>query len=120
MGTLGLVLHYLMSAMPSMGLQLIFALIPTTVSHYLQFSLSILLATLRTMPESSIKWTEGQGFIEDNKIIIAHHPMLTFMFATINGLRSPIEESSDPEIENATFNGWVHGHNVGSVFAFSP
>jgi len=109
-----------MSTMPSMGLQLIFTLIPTTVSHYLQFSLSILLATLRTMPESSIKWTEGQGFIEDNKIIIACHPMLTFMFATIDRLRSPIEESSDPEIENATFNGWVHGHNVSSVFTFSP
>jgi hypothetical protein len=115
-GALGLALHYLGSAMPSIGLQLILALVPTTVSRYLNFSLSILLTTLRAMPESGIQWTEGQGFVEDNAVIIKRHPMLPFAFATVDGLRSPVEESSDPEIENATYNGWVHEHNVNSVF----
>jgi hypothetical protein len=119
-GALGLALHYLASAIPSVSLQLIFTLIPSTVCRYLNFSLSILLATLRTIPESSIRWTKGQGFMEDNEVIVARHPMLTYAFATVDGLRSPVEESSDPEIENATYNGWVHEHNVNSVFVFSP
>ena len=51
-GALGLVLHYLNSTMREISLQQIFALIPSTVSRYIDFSLRILLNTLRTMPPS--------------------------------------------------------------------
>jgi hypothetical protein len=45
-GALGLVLHYLNSTMQEISLQQIFALIPTTVSCYISFAMTILLETL--------------------------------------------------------------------------
>jgi hypothetical protein len=50
---LGLVLHFLTSTMADISLVQIFALIPTTVSHFIQFSLTILLQTLRKMPDAN-------------------------------------------------------------------
>ncbi|KIJ43747.1 hypothetical protein M422DRAFT_60301 [Sphaerobolus stellatus SS14] len=47
-GALGLVLHYLNSTMCEVSLQQIFALIPITISHYLNFSLQILMLTVAT------------------------------------------------------------------------
>ena len=61
-GGLGLYLHYLRSSMREVGLQLIFALIPSTVNRYLAFARQILLGTLRGYPASSITW------LEDNKL----------------------------------------------------
>lgn len=55
-GALGLVLHYLNSAMLEVSLQQIFALIPATVSRYLSFARDILYETLLTMKEASISW----------------------------------------------------------------
>ena len=53
-GTLGLIFHFLTSAMTEVSLQQIFALIPTTVSHYLDFSLDILYTVLSKLPNTAI------------------------------------------------------------------
>jgi hypothetical protein len=55
-GGLGLVLHWLSSTMPQVSLQQIFALVPSTVSRYLRFALSILIKVLRQMPSAVIAW----------------------------------------------------------------
>lgn len=49
-GALGLTLHHLTSTTRAVGLQQIFALIPTTVARYLRFGLRILFQTLKKMP----------------------------------------------------------------------
>ena len=55
MGGLGLVLHYLGSAMLEISLQQIFALTPSTVSHYIDFTKKILLQTVRSMKDGAIR-----------------------------------------------------------------
>ena len=55
-GGLGLVLHWLSSMMQQVSLQQIFALMPSTVSRYLSFALSILLEVLSTGGKGSINW----------------------------------------------------------------
>lgn len=45
--------------------------------------------------------------------------MLDGAFGSIDGLNLPVETSDDPELENMTYNGWLHGHFCSSVFAFS-
>ena len=64
---LGLTLHYLNSAMLEISLQQIFALIPSTVSQYLNFSKKILLETIRTMPEGGIIFPHGEEFEQENR-----------------------------------------------------
>jgi hypothetical protein len=39
-----------------LSLQQIFALVPSTVSQYVHFSLNILLETPKAMPDASIQW----------------------------------------------------------------
>ncbi|KAG6808001.1 hypothetical protein H0H92_005724 [Tricholoma furcatifolium] len=117
-GALGLALHYLNSTMHAVSLMEIFALIPSTVSRYIRFSLSILLTILQKMPESEIRWPYGEEFEELNSLVIARHPLLTGAFGTMDGLNLAVQTSANQEIENATFNGWLHDHFVSSVLAF--
>ncbi|KAJ7711820.1 hypothetical protein B0H16DRAFT_1744823 [Mycena metata] len=89
-GPLGLALHYLNSTMREISLQQIFALIPTTVSHYITFGLRILLGVLRRMSDAKIQWP---GSVEEfqalNNLIVQRHPRLTRAFASIDGLNLP-------------------------------
>lgn len=117
-GALGLVLHYLNSTMNDTSLCEIFALIPATVSRYIFFSLGILLHTLKNMREARICYPKGDEFQALNDLVTARHPLLTGAFGSMDGLNLPVQTSTDQEIENATYNGWLHEHFVSSVFAF--
>jgi hypothetical protein len=120
-GALGLVLHYLNSTMREISLQQIFALIPSTVSRYISFAMTILLETLREIPEAHIRWPRGQTEFQANSdLIVARHPRLNGAFASIDGLNLPVQTSDDVDIENATYNGWKSDHFVSSVLVFAP
>lgn len=118
-GGLGLVLHWLSSTMRQVSLQQIFALVPSTVSRYLQFALSILLMVLQRMPHTAIAWPQGDDFLELSGYVAARHPLLHGVFGSIDGLNLPCQVSSDIEMENATYNGWLHDHFISSVIVFS-
>ena len=117
-GALGLILHHLNSTMHDVSLCEIFALIPSTVTRYIQFSLQILLITLREMHITRVEWPQGDEFQEHNARICVRHPLLTGAFGSMDGLNLPAQQSREQEIENATFNGWLQGHFISSVFAF--
>ena len=118
-GGLGLVLHWLSSTMRQVSLQQIFALVPSTVSRYLRFALSILLTVLRRMRHAIITWPQGNDFLELSNYVTARHPLLQGVFGSIDGLNLPCQVSSDIEMENATYNGWLHDHFISSVIVFS-
>jgi hypothetical protein len=120
-GALGLILHYLNSTMREISLQQIFAIIPATVSRYITFGLKIYLATLSSIRDARIEWPGTLAdFHEYNQLIVTRHPLLDGAFASIDGLNLPVQNSDDEDIENATFNGWLHKHFVSSVLVFSP
>jgi hypothetical protein len=117
-GALGVILHYLNSTMLETSLAQIFALVPSTVSRYVTFTLRILLFTLRHMKEARILWPVDDEFQEYNDLVLARHPLLVGAFGTMDGLNLPVQTSQDQEIENSTFNGWLQDHFISSVFAF--
>ena len=139
-GGLGLYLHYLRSPMREVGLQLIFALIPSTVNRYLTFARQILLTTLRQHPTARVGWPGDHSEFDDmsNLVQVVHrfpglqffhthilspqarHPLLVGAVGTLDGLKLPVEVSSNPYIENVTYNGWLHSHFISNVFAFLP
>jgi hypothetical protein len=120
-GGLGLVLYWLRSPMLETHLQLIFALIPSTVQRYLPFARSILLNTVRGMPEGRIQLPQTiEEYRELSALITERHPLLEGGFGSIDGLSLSAEESSDAEIENATYNGWKATHCINNVLVFSP
>jgi hypothetical protein len=119
-GRLGLVLHYLCSTMNETLLQEIFALIPATVSHYINFGLNILLEVFWTMPDMAIVWPKGDNFTCLNSLIVTCYPLLTGTFTSINGLNILVQTSSDEDLKQATYNGWLHTYFVSSVLVFLP
>ncbi|OJT14842.1 hypothetical protein TRAPUB_8636 [Trametes pubescens] len=120
-GALGLVYHYLTSAIPDTALQQIFALVPSTVSRYRAFAMEILRDTLRTMPEAAIEWwTTEEECRVDSELVCARHPLLDNAIGSIDGLNLLTATSDDPEVENATYNGWLHGHYTSCIMVFSP
>lgn len=120
-GALGLVLHYLGSSMLEVSLQQIFALTPTTLSRYLEFTQDILYDTLRGMLDARISFPHSrERFNYLTGLICERHPLLDGAFGSIDGLSLPTQESDDPEIENATYNGWKSDHCTNNVLAFLP
>ncbi|KAI0648375.1 hypothetical protein C8Q79DRAFT_1008705 [Trametes meyenii] len=120
-GALGLIYHYLTSAMPDTALQQIFALVPSTVSRYRHFALDILRDTLREMPDAAVEWwTSAEECMSDNEAVVFRHPLLVNAIGTIDGLNLLTASSDDPDVENATYNGWLHGHFTSCVLVFSP
>ena len=111
-GSLGLLLHYLTSAILETTLQQIFALIPTTVSRYIHFGLRILFNTLCTIPDAAIWWPEEQEFEELNKLISQRHPLLREdrcgAFCSMDRLKLAVQVSDDPDIETRhTMDGYM-------------
>jgi hypothetical protein len=120
-GVLALVLHYLGSAMLETSLQQIFAIIPSTISRYLFFARKILLHTLRGIKEASVSLPSTVEELDSHSALITvRHSLLEGAFGSIDGLTLPVQESDDPEMENATYNGWKTDHYVSNVLAFSP
>ncbi|KAJ8509483.1 hypothetical protein ONZ45_g8351 [Pleurotus djamor] len=118
-GALGLVLHFLTSSVVDTTLCQIFALVPSSVSRYIKFGLVIMLKSLRRISEARIQWPKGNEFRENSDLIVQRHPLLEGGFGSLDGLNLMVQTSSNMEIENATFNGWLHEHFVSSVLAFS-
>lgn len=120
-GALGLILHWLTSSMRETSLQEIFALTPATANRYLQTTIEILHGTLLDLPDARIAWpTSVTEFQEYSDIISAMHPLLVGAFGTVDGLNLPVQVSADEEIENATYNGWLHDHFVSNILTFCP
>jgi hypothetical protein len=85
-GALGLVLHYLGSAMLETHLQQTFALVPSTVSQYLYFARKALLNTLRSMQQVSIHWPGTISEFNYNlDLIQERHSLLEGAFGSIDG-----------------------------------
>lgn len=127
-GALGLALHYLNSTMREILLQQIFALVPSTVSRYINFALSMLQQLLWKLPDAQIRWPTADQMAEYAEIVSRRHPALAqddegvyhSAFASIDGLNCPIATADDTELENASYNGWLHSHVCSNVFVFSP
>lgn len=73
------------------------------------------------MPESrvALPTTTDQCRALEN-LILQRHPLLEGAFGSIDGLSLPVQESDDPDVENATYNGWKSAHRVNNIIIFSP
>jgi hypothetical protein len=119
-GGLGLILHWLCSTMREKTLAQLFALVPSTVSRYINFANQILCFTLAVVADAGIRWPQTlDEFIELTRLVVRRHGNLWGAFGTVDGLKTPVGDSSDPRWQNATYNGWLHDTFVSSVLAFS-
>ena len=89
--------------------------------RYLEFAQEIIHRTLLSMKEAAISWPKSVSRLNYlSSLIQARHPYLDGAFGSIDGLSLPVQESDDPEVENATYNGWKSTHCINNVLVFSP
>ncbi|KAH9000056.1 hypothetical protein EDB92DRAFT_1789621 [Lactarius akahatsu] len=107
--------------MLKVSLQQFFALTPATLNRYLQFAEDILYRTLLQVREARISMPGSIAELEWLLSLIKEcHALLEGAFGSIDGLSLCAQVSDDPEIENATYNGWKSDHRINNVFVFSP
>lgn len=116
---LGLVLHWLNSNMKQKTLCQVFGLVPSAISQYLWIGLETLHDILHTIGAIQVTWPDEREMIECSKLVERREPLLSTSFGFVDGLNLPVLESSDPEIQNAYYNGWLSGCYVSNVFVFS-
>ncbi|KAG8713049.1 hypothetical protein FRC08_013759 [Ceratobasidium sp. 394] len=119
-GGLGLLLHYLSSTMDETSLQQIFALVPSVLTRYVHFRLSIMVSVLQELPDAKIFWPSPARMEHYAGIIQEQHPLIDGAFGFVDGLSLPVSTSTDPAIKNATYNGWLHTHKISNVITFAP
>ena len=69
--------------MQDISLRLIFALVLTTVNHYIDFSLDILCEMLHHIPESKIQWLTEREMSQFVELVHAKHSLLA---TQVNGI----------------------------------
>ncbi|GAB1517382.1 hypothetical protein RhiTH_000430 [Rhizoctonia solani] len=119
-GALGLLLHFLSGTMNKTSLQEMFALVPSVLSRYIEFAIGILSAVLKQIREARITWPSVAKMAEYSEMIKKRHPMIEGAFGFIDGLSLPVGTSLDPKIKQATYNGWLHAHQITNVIVFAP
>ncbi|CEL62865.1 hypothetical protein RSOLAG1IB_12589 [Rhizoctonia solani AG-1 IB] len=122
-GGLGLALHYICSTMSEVSLQIIFALVPSTVSRYIDFALEILLEILKQIPEAHLGWPDEAKMRTNSRLINQKHCRAKYLrgaFGFMDGLNLPLQASGDNNEQNSNYNGWLHKHVISNILVFSP
>jgi hypothetical protein len=119
-GGLGLLLHHLSSTVPETVLQQISALVPSVLSRYISVALGILLSVLRNDADGASWWPNTETMQCYLDLIKKRHPLINGAFGFMDGLNLSVGASSDLNIENTTYNGWVKALQISSEFVLAP
>ena len=113
---LALALRWCCSTANIQELCVFFGIIPSTFSRFLPYCLSLLLATLQCDTAARVEWpTVDEQYIMADMVALKYE-RLAGCFGTLDGLRLPLEESSDEIQQNNYYNGWIKKHNIVNVF----
>lgn len=116
---LGLVLYWLNSNCKQKTLCQVFGLVPSAVSNYLWMGMEALEITLKNIKLIQVRWPTELEMEDCAKLVRNREPLLPHSFGFVDGLNLPVLESSDAEIQNAYYNGWLAGCFVSNVFVFN-
>ena len=115
---LGLVLCYMHTTDTEGALGQKFGYTPSTTNRYLHEGRTVLLETLRAIPEAAVKWPSHRRMEYHAQRIHAAQPCLPGCFGFVDGLNIPIQDPSDPVEQNAYYNAWLAGCFCSNVFVF--
>ncbi len=87
---------------------------------FLKFSMRLLFKILKDEPYAKVEIPLCDEINTYKEKILATFPDLDGVWCVMDGLKIPIQRPADKETQNAYYNGWLHDHFVGCVFAFAP
>lgn len=99
---------------------MLFGVTHTVCSLFLRFSRRILLKVLAEDEYAAVRLPSRDEITTFQRVISDKYPSIPDVFAVADGLKLHLEQSNDPVLQNAFYNGWTHGHYVSNVFVFTP
>ena len=117
---LGLVLAWTRTRGSLLSLQLHFGLSMTNLNTYLRFGRRIVVEVLRKNPLALIAIPTPAKVAEYKQLVREKYPALTDVWASMDGMKTPIQQASSTQQQAYFYNGWKHNHFVTSVFCFCP
>ena len=117
---LGLVLAWTRTRGSLLSLQLHFGLSMTNLTTYLRFGRRIVVEVLKNNPLATIAIPSPAKITEYKQIVRDKYPALRNVWASMDGMKTPIQQSSSTKEQAYFYNGWKHNHYVTSVFCFCP
>lgn len=117
---LGLCLAWMCTRGSSSVLCLLFGVTQPVLSLYLRYGRRILVKILMNDEYARVKLPTTDEIETYQEAIAAKHLLLVTVYGVMDGLKLPVQKSSDPKIQRHFYNGWTHGHYVTNILGFSP
>jgi len=99
---------------------MIFGAIHPVLALFLLYSLKLLYKVLKEEPSTRIEIPSEEQMREYQEVISSQFSVLNGTWCVVDGLKIPIQKSGDEETKNEYYNGWLHSHFIGCIFAFAP
>ncbi|EGZ04590.1 hypothetical protein PHYSODRAFT_536076 [Phytophthora sojae] len=96
-----------------------FGVPPTTLTRVLTAAEDALTAVLRGFAPARIVWPTFARQKALARLVAAKQPMLQFTWGFLDGKNYKVQQPQDRDIQNAQYNGWLHGVFVTGTLCFS-
>lgn len=121
---LGMALWYLKTRATMYSLCPIFGLVQTSVGVWLDYSLEILLRVVKkkTRQEFEIRWPNETEMEASSMLLQTNRtfgPLMKGEFAVTDGGRMPCADYTDPNMQNAYFEGFTQGVEATNLFVWN-
>jgi len=120
----GLALYYLKTRDPMYRMSIIFGLVPSSISVWLDFALEVLyrVVTCSDNIDFEIRWPTVPEMQESSDLLTRNREyggLLSGCFGVLDGGRMPCGTAGDPDIDNAYWEGFTQAHEVTNLFVFN-
>lgn len=119
-GQLGLYLLFLNSTMKTKHLCLIFGIVPSSASVYINKMMKLVAKKLSGNSAAKIKFPDQQKMAEYAAMVAVREPAVTNVIGFVDGVSIPVQCSDNEEQQNAAYNGYHHDTMCNNVLAFAP
>ena len=121
---LGLALWYLKTRGTKYNLCPIFGIVPASITVWLDFSLEVLLNVVekRSRAYFEIRWPTEEEMLASS-LLLQHNreygPLLKGVFAVTDGGRMPCADYTEPNLQNAYYEGFTQSVEVTNLFVWN-
>ena len=116
---LGLVLMWLRSRSAYWTYSLIFGMTKSNIGIWLNFGVFMMKKAMKSAHCARIELPGRELLQSYVDAVYRMYPSLPDCWAMVDGLKLALAECGDVVIQNAYYNGWVHGASISNVFVFA-
>ena len=107
-GQLGLYLLFVNSTMKTKHLCLIFGIVPSSASVYINRMMKLIAKKLKRDLAARIQFPNQEKMVEYAAMVAIREPAVRNVIGFIDGVSIPVQCSDDEEQQNAAYNGYHH------------